>query len=252
MQSEFSQGFRLDGQVALITGAATGIGRAVAELFAEQGASLVLLDRKEEVVAAVRDFDGDHLGIVCDVADVAQISAAVNQAETHFGRIDILVNNAGVALLDAADQLKELDWDTTMAINLKAPFFLSQAVALIMVRHGRGRIINLASQASVVALQRHAAYCASKAALVSMSQVLAVEWAGRGITVNCVSPTVVETELGKKAWAGEAGEAMKRQIPLARFAQPQEIAAAILYLVSAHAGMMTGANLVIDGGYTIQ
>jgi len=252
MSSSFDAAFDLSGQVALITGGASGIGLAVAELFAAKGASLVLLDLSDQVAAVAERLPGEHLGIACNVADRAQLEAAVAQAVKRFARIDMLVNNAGVALLDRADAVKESDWDKTMAINLKAPFFLAQAVAAVMKGQGGGRIVNLASQASVIALERHVAYCASKAALVSMTQVLAVEWAPLGITVNAVSPTVVETELGKKAWAGEVGEAMKKKIPAGRFAQPAEIAAAILYLVSAHAGMITGENLIIDGGYTIQ
>lgn len=252
MSSPFEQAFDLSGQVALITGGASGIGLAVAELFAAQGANLVLLDLSEQVTAVAERLPGQHLGIACNVADIAQLEAAVGRAVGRFSRIDMLVNNAGVALLDRADAVKEADWDKTMAINLKAPFFLAQAVAAVMKGQGSGRIVNLASQASVIALERHVAYCASKAALVSMTQVLAVEWAPMGITVNAVSPTVVETELGKKAWAGEVGEVMKKKIPTGRFAQPAEIAAAILYLVSGHAGMITGENLIIDGGYTIQ
>jgi 2-deoxy-D-gluconate 3-dehydrogenase len=252
MSLVFDQAFDLSGQVALVTGGASGIGLAVAELLAAKGASLVLLDLSDHVTAVAKQLSGEHLGIACNVADLGQIEVAVADAVKRFGRIDVLVNNAGVALLDRADAVKESDWDKTMAINLKAPFFLAQAVAAVMKVQGGGRIVNLASQASVIALERHVAYCASKAALVSMTQVLAVEWAPLGITVNAVSPTVVETELGKKAWAGEVGEAMKKKIPTGRFAQPAEIAAAILYLVSAHAGMITGENLVIDGGYTIQ
>ena len=252
MRNAFEQGLRLDDQVALVTGAASGIGFAVAELFAAQGARLVMLDRSDEVVAAAQRLPGEHLGLVCDVSNLPQIATAIAQADAHFGRIDILVNNAGVALLERADDVTENAWDTTMAINLKAPFFISQAVATRMARQGGGRIINLASQAAVVALERHVAYCASKAALVSMTQVLALEWAARGITVNAVSPTVVETALGKQAWAGEVGDVMKSKIPVGRFAQPEEIAAAILYLASGHAGIVNGANLLIDGGYTIQ
>ncbi len=253
MPSPFEQAFDLSGQVALITGGASGIGLAVAELFADRGAHLVLLDLSENVHAVAQRLPGEHLGVACNVADVAQLGAAVARAVERFSRLDILVNNAGVALLDRADAVKESDWDKTMAINLKAPFFLAQAVAAVMKEQASGgRIVNLASQASVIALERHVAYCASKAALVSMTQVLAVEWAPMGITVNAVSPTVVETELGKKAWAGDVGEAMKKKIPTGRFAQPAEIAAAILYLVSGHAGMITGENLIIDGGYTVQ
>ncbi|ABM57793.1 SDR family oxidoreductase [Verminephrobacter eiseniae] len=252
----FEQAFKLDGQTAVITGAAAGIGLAVAELFARQGATLVLLDRDATVQQVAQRLSSgagaQSVGLVCDVTCSDAIEAAVAQAVAVSGRLDILVNNAGVGLLAPALEATEADWDKTMAINLKAPFLLARAAARVMQRQGRGRIVNLASQASVVALERHAAYCASKAALVAMGQVLAIEWAPYGITVNAVSPTVVETALGKQAWSGAVGEAMKKKIPVGRFAQPDEIAAAILYLVSGHAGMVTGANLLIDGGYTVQ
>ena len=252
MTTSFEAGCRLDGKVALITGAAAGIGYAIAELYAAQGANLVLLDLSEEVRNVAQKLPGDHLAISCNVADVAQIQKAVDDAVKKYGKIDILVNNAGVALLNKASEVSEKEWDTTMAVNLRAPFFLAQAVAKVMEKNGGGQIVNLASQASVIALDRHVAYCASKAALVSMTEVLAIEWARAGITVNAISPTVVETALGKKAWAGEVGEAMKQKIPVGRFAQPEEIASAALYLVSRHTRIMTGSNLIVDGGYTIQ
>ena len=252
MATTFEAGFRLDGKVALITGAAAGIGYAISELFAAQGANLVLLDLSEEVQNVAQKLPGDHLAMPCNVADVAQIQKAVDKAVEKYGKIDILVNNAGVALLNKATEVTENEWDTTMAVNLRAPFFLAQAVAKVMTKNGGGQIVNMASQASVIALDRHVAYCASKAAIVSMTEVLAIEWARAGITVNAISPTVVETALGKKAWAGEVGEAMKQKIPVGRFAQPEEIASAALYLVSEHTRIMTGSNVVIDGGYTIQ
>ena len=252
MTTSYENAFKLSGKVALITGAAAGIGLAVAELFAQQGANLVLLDLSADVHELSKTLPGTHLAIACDITNTEKRNEAVDAAIKQFGKIDILVNNAGVALLNKADVVSEKEWDTTMAVNLKAPFFLAQAVAKHMSQKGSGQIINLASQASVIALDRHVAYCASKAAVVSMTEVLAIEWAAAGITVNAISPTVVETALGKKAWAGEVGEAMKKKIPVGRFAQPEEIAAAVLYLASDHSRIITGANLIIDVGYTIQ
>ncbi len=254
MNSPYAQGFDLTGKVAVITGGASGIGLAVAELFAAQGAQLALLDLSTGVSAVLEHLPGGferHLAVQTDLSSLPSLQAAVGSVLERFSKVDILVNNAGVALLEDATKLSEAQWDATLDINLKAPFFLAQALGRTMIAHGYGRIVNLASQASVIALERHAAYCASKAGLVSLTQVLAAEWAGHGVTVNAISPTVVETELGKKAWAGEVGEAMKRKIPLGRFGRPEEIAALVLYLVSGHAGLMTGENIVIDGGYSI-
>lgn len=247
--------FKLVGKTALITGAAQGIGRSIAELFAEKGASLVLIDLHEELHVVARELIGRGAAVLALTGDLTQsgeIDRFVGEAIRRFGRIDVLINNAGVVLLDKAESLSEEWWDQTMAINLKAPFMLAQAAGREMIKHKAGAIVNIASQASVIALDRHAAYCASKAGLVGLTRVLAVEWAPYNITVNAISPTVVLTELGKKAWAGDVGEAMKRKIPVGRFGQPEEIAAAALYLASDAARMITGTNLMIDGGYTAQ
>ncbi|NWE49691.1 GolD/DthD family dehydrogenase, partial [Pseudomonas gingeri] len=193
-----------------------------------------------------------HIGLAVDLRQLDQVQTAVDQAAAHLGRLDFLVNSAGVALLDKALDVDESAWDTTLDINLKASFFVAQACARHMIGQGTGRIVNLASQAAVIGLDRHVAYCASKAAVVGMTKVLAMEWASHGINVNAVSPTIVETALGKKAWAGELGERAKSQIPVGRFAQPEEIAGLVLYLLSDAAKMITGENVVIDGGYSIQ
>ena len=253
MNTAFDEAFDFTGQVVLVTGGAAGIGQAVAAVFAERGARLALLDRDAAVEATAAALPGaGHLALVVDVTDTAALERAVDTALERLGRIDVLVNNAGIVRLAPADSLSALDWDLTMAVNLRAPFVLSQIVGRHMLERGGGRIVNLASQAGLVAIDGHLAYCASKAAIISLTKVLALEWGPRGITVNAISPTVVETELGKKAWAGEVGEAMKRLIPRRRFAQPAEIAMAALYLSSGAAGMVNGENLVVDGGYTIQ
>jgi len=247
--------FSLNGRVALVTGAAQGIGKAIALLFAEKGADLALLDLKEEVeqvVREVKNFGRRALPIVADLTDFRCLPQAVSKAFEFFGSIDILVNNAGISFLDDAENLPEEHWDKTLAVNLKAPFLLSQLVGREMIKRRSGKIINIASQAGIVALDKHVAYCVSKAGLISMTKVLALEWGEFNITVNAIAPTVVLTEMAEKAWAGEIGEAMKEKIPLHRFALPQEVAAAALFLASDAANMITGETLVIDGGYTIQ
>ena len=252
----FDSSFGLDGRVALITGAAQGIGKAIAELFAMKGAELLLVDMQVDVARLAEELsvNGRRVHAVTgDLTKTGDIDRCVEEGIRTFGHIDILINNAGVVYLDDAENLPERYWDLTMAVNLKAPFMMSQRVAREMIASGRGgKIVNMASQAAVVALDRHAAYCASKAAIVGLTKVLAMEWAEYGITTNCISPTVVLTELGKKAWAGEVGEAMKQKIPVRRFGRPEEIAGAALYLCSRAADLVNGANLVIDGGYTIQ
>ncbi|HUX50217.1 MAG TPA: D-threitol dehydrogenase [Spirochaetia bacterium] len=252
----FDRDFGLAGKVALVTGAAQGIGNAIATLFAEKGASLILVDLQKdvtEVAAKLAKGGTKAIALTGDLTNGDDLNRFVEQGIREFGRIDVLINNAGVALLEYADVLPESYWDRTMALNLKAPFMLAQRVAREMIgSKSGGRIVNIASQAAIVAFERHVAYCASKAAIVSMTQVLAVEWARHDITVNAVSPTVVLTELGREVWAGEVGEAMKKKIPAGRFGYPEEIAAAVLYLCSDAASLVTGANLVIDGGYTAQ
>lgn len=250
----YDKNFSLKDKVALITGAARGIGKAIAVLFAEKGADIILVDilaEVEEVAATISKSGRKGFALVADITERDDIKRITEESIKKFGRIDILVNNAGVALMDDAENLSEEYWDKTMAVNLKAPFLLSQSIGRKMIKNRRGKIINIASQAGIIALDKHIAYCSSKAAIIGMTKVLALEWAEFNINVNAISPTVVLTELGKKVWTGDVGEEMKKKIPVKRFAYPEEIAAAAVFLASDAADMITGANLVIDGGYTI-
>jgi NAD(P)-dependent dehydrogenase (short-subunit alcohol dehydrogenase family) len=251
----YDKSFGLTDKVSLITGGAAGIGRAIATLFSEKGAKLVLADLNSDIAEIGLEICPDPSRvetITADLTNSGDRDRVVEAAMNRFGRIDVLVNNAGIVLLEDALNLSEEYWDRTMAINLRAPFFLAQRVAREMVKTGGGRIVNLASQAGIIALDKHAAYCAGKAAIISMSKVLALEWARFNIQTNAISPTVVLTELGRQAWAGEVGEQMKKKIPNGRFAYPEEIAACALFLATDAAAMINGENLVIDGGYTIQ
>lgn len=240
-----------EGKIAIVTGAASGIGLAIATYLAERGARIAGVDLSENVVETLKSLPGEgHLGIVKNLVEDGAATAAVAEVEEKLGTPHILVNSAGVVFLAPAEEISADYWNKTISVNLTASFFMAQAAGKAMLKAGYGRIVNMASQASVIGLDQHVAYCASKAGIVGMTHVLSLEWAPRGITVNAVSPTVVETPLGKKAWAGEKGEKARAEIPVGRFAQPEEIAALVGYLVSDDAAMVTGSNMVIDGGFT--
>ncbi len=245
--------FSLKGKRALVTGGASGIGAAICEAFAVKGAKVAIVDVNADAAASEANKIGaGALSFACDVADPTAVNRALESVLSAFGGIDILVNSAGVALLAPAEELPLDYWDKTIAINLKGTFLMSQAVGKAMIAAGKGgKIVNLASQAGSVAIDQHAAYCASKFGVIGLSKTLAAEWGKHGICVNTISPTVVLTELGKKAWAGPKGDALKARIPSGRFADPQEIAAAAIFLASSGADMVNGADLLVDGGYTI-
>ncbi|QSD77576.1 D-threitol dehydrogenase [Listeria monocytogenes] len=249
----FDKDFNITDKVAVVTGAASGIGKAMAELFSEKGAYVVLLDIKEDVKDVAAKINPSRtLALQVDITKTENIEKVVAEIKKVYPKIDILANSAGVALLEKAEDLPEEYWDKTMELNLKGSFLMAQIIGREMIATGGGKIVNMASQASVIALDKHVAYCASKAAIVSMTQVLAMEWAPYNINVNAISPTVILTELGKKAWAGQVGEDMKKLIPAGRFGYPEEVAACALFLVSDAASLITGENLIIDGGYTIK
>ncbi|RLZ02763.1 D-threitol dehydrogenase [Kocuria tytonicola] len=236
----------------VVTGGASGIGFECATHFAERGDRVVVADLADGSPAVARlPHPERHRAVVVDVADRSSVAALAAVVREEFdGRVDVVVNCAGIALLAPARELSAEQWDRTLSVNLTGSFTVCQALGPLMLDRGSGRIVNLASQASVVALDRHVAYCASKAAVVGMTRVLAAEWAAHGVTVNAVSPTVVDTELGRQAWEGEPGEQMRAAIPVGRFAETREVAALVGYLASDDAAMVTGQNIVIDGGYT--
>ncbi len=245
--------FPLNGKIALVTGAASGIGAAIASAFAAKGCSVAVLDINEPIARSMADkLGGQAKPFVCDVSKPESVSAAISSVISAFGNIDIAVNSAGVVHLAPAESLTVEQWNKTININLTGTFLVTQTVGRAMIAAGtKGRIINLASQAGTVAIDEHVAYCAAKFGVIGMSKTFAAEWGKHGITVNTLSPTIVMTELGKKAWAGEKGAAAQKRIPVGRFAYPEEIAAAAVFLASEGANMITGADLLIDGGYTI-
>lgn len=245
--------YSLEGKTAIITGGAAGIGNAAAAFFAQRGVNLVLADLNPNVDTIAKKLGAGHIGVSGDVSDAAYRQSVIDAAVKVFGKADILVNSAGIVALEKAEIISEEFWNRTIAVNLTASFMMAQAFGSYLIKNKLpGCIVNLASQAGTVALDKHVAYCASKGGIIAMTKVLAMEWGKYGIRVNCVSPTVVLTELGHKAWDGPAGEALKKEIPAGRFAEPDEIAGIIAFLCSNAAAMITGHDLLIDGGYTIK
>jgi NAD(P)-dependent dehydrogenase (short-subunit alcohol dehydrogenase family) len=245
--------FSLKGKRALVTGGASGIGAAICEAYAAKGARIAVVDLNGDAAASKAEaLGGGATSFSCDVASADAVRKTVDGVLAALGGLDILVNSAGVVFLAPAEVLSLDDWSKTIAINLTGTFLMSQAVGKAMIAAGGGgKIVNLASQAGSVAIDQHAAYCASKFGVIGLSKTLAAEWGKHGLCINTISPTVVLTELGKKAWEGPKGDALKLRIPSGRFAFPEEIAAAAVFLASGAADMINGADLLVDGGYTI-
>jgi len=246
----------LTGRVAVVTGAGKGIGRAICLELARAGADVFGVSRTASDLETLR-AEVEALGVrfsFC-VAHLVSADAAGDVAvqAVQFGDVDILVNNAGVARTAPAEDVTEADWDAVMDTNLKGAFFVAQAFGRVMLARGRGRIVNVSSQAGIVGLRDHAAYCASKAGLGLLTKVLAIEWGPRGVAVNAVAPTVILTPMGEQVWGDPAvGAPMLAKIPLGRFGQPVEVASVVAFLASDLAAMINGETVLIDGGYTAQ
>ena len=247
--------FDLQGQVALVTGAARGIGRAIALTFAHAGADLALglhdVQNDGNLANEIEALGRRALRLQMDMTRLDQVRTAVDTAVAHFGRLDILVNNAGLGPSNPAEDVREEDFDLTVAVNLKGTFFASQAAGRSMIRQKYGRIINLSSQAGLVALPTESIYCMTKAAISHLTRCLAVEWGPYNITVNAVAPTFINTPGTAEALEDPAFRAdVLSRIPLGRIGEPMEVAAAIVFLASPAASLITGDTLLIDGGWT--
>jgi len=248
---------RLQGKVALITGGASGIGRATAELFAREGAAIVLLDRAaqagKQAVASIAANGAEALFVQGDVTSAADCSRAVQTALNRFGHIDIVFNNAGIIRRASVLDTSEEDWDLVMAVNVKAIFLLSKAVIPAMTAAGGGSIINTASGWGLTGGRRAAVYCASKGAVVQLTRAMALDHGPDNIRVNCLCPGDTATPMlaNEAAQLGQDHSAFFAEAadrPLRRIGQPQDIAEAALYLASDAATFVTGTALVVDGG----
>jgi NAD(P)-dependent dehydrogenase (short-subunit alcohol dehydrogenase family) len=248
--------FDLDGQVALVTGASSGIGRHLALLLAAAGAKVALAARRADLLAeAAREIEADGGSawpIALDVTHADSVAAAVAEAERALGPLTLLVNNAGVVVAKPALEHTEADWDYVLDTNLKGAWLMAREFARHLIDHGRpGRIVNIASVLGSRTIARLPSYCAAKAGLIHLTHVLAMELARHGILVNALAPGYVETDFNRDFFQTEAGKRLEARIPLRRVAQPDDLDGAMLLLASPAGAYITGAVIAVDGGHAV-
>jgi NAD(P)-dependent dehydrogenase (short-subunit alcohol dehydrogenase family) len=248
--------FDLTGKVALVTGAARGLGEAISLALAHAGADVALGLRDVKAQGSVSTRIGGMgrraLPLQMDMRRLDQIFEAVEDTVKTFGHLDILVNNAGLAPENLAENVREQDFDLTIAVNLKGTFFSSQAAARVMIGQKSGRIINMSSQAGFAALPTESVYCMTKAAIAHLTKCLAVEWGKYDITVNAVAPTFIRTPGTEECLANPQfrADVVERIAALHRIGEPMDVAGAVVFLASPAASLITGHTILIDGGWT--
>lgn len=250
---------RFEGRVALVTGGASGIGRAICLLLAREGAAVAVADRAEqaghETLVLIEKSGGAGICVRVDVANEAEVASAVDRTLEQYGRIDALFNNAGVELSRTLHDTTTEEWDRVLDVNLKGMFLVSRKVLPVMMRQGRGAVVNTSSISGLLGWPGSAAYCASKGGVIALTRQMAVDYAPHGIRVNCICPGTTLTPMIERLFSLEKDPlASRKKIeamhPLGRLARPEEIAEAALFLASDEASFITGAALPVDGGYT--
>jgi NAD(P)-dependent dehydrogenase (short-subunit alcohol dehydrogenase family) len=250
---------RLSGKSAIITGGGTGIGRSIALQFAREGARVAVAGRRTEpldaVVREILALGAQGLAVKCDVTSPASVHNALETATRHFGALNVIVNNAGAVAVATAEDTSDEEWDRILAANLTGTFLVSRAALAHLRRGGGGAIINIGSILGLVARKQRAAYCAAKAGVTGLTRAMALDHAHENIRVNCICPSIVETELGLESMskaADPAAERLKRaaEIPLGRMGKPEDVAQMAVYLASEESAWVTGAAMPLDGGLT--
>ncbi len=248
---------RLENKTAIVTGAGSGIGRAIALLFSKEGAKIVVADVSEkggkDTVKKIEGKGGEAVFVKTDVSKSKDIDEMVKTCLKEFGQVDILVNNAGIHKSASLTETSEKDWDETIDVDLRGVFLGSKRVIPEMVKQGKGKIINTASIAGLVGFDKMSAYCAAKGGVISLTREMALEYAPEKINVNCIAPGVIRTAMTEeKINDPETKKNLEKSTPFPRLGEPEDIAYAALYLASDESDFVTGETLVIDGGWTVK